>query len=316
MEQKVYLYTNEILALQSGKDIPPVTCEIDLSNRCMLNCSFCMYTKYREDESTDLDFDVYSMLLKDLKRIGTKSVTFTGGGEPLIHPKATEMIDMAQRDGFNTGLITNGVLLHTIPQELLQNFFFIRVSLDAASSETYLKVKGKNLYDRVVVNIDSLVSNFQYLSCPTPKIGISYVVSKDNCKEISKAKKLADTLEVDYIQFKPAWKNGNIYEDLPIRYDTNMFVTKRYRATDTLPCLIAGLVGIVGANGKLYYCCQHRGNGYYELGDLRIAPFEEIWKIRSEVKPTIDKCPQCRYMNYAKKFSEIPEMLIKHRNFL
>jgi wyosine [tRNA(Phe)-imidazoG37] synthetase (radical SAM superfamily) len=41
-----------------------------------------------------------------------KSVDFTGGGEPLLQPKLAEWIKDAHAAGCETGILTNGLLLH------------------------------------------------------------------------------------------------------------------------------------------------------------------------------------------------------------
>ena len=315
MERKIYLYTNELLDILEGKWVVPPTCEIDLSNKCTLNCEFCLYASFRKEEGDNLPYNIYVSLLQGLLDQGVKSITFTGGGESLCHPNAVDMIRFAKKSGFDLGLITNGVLLDKLPDSVLLDFKFIRISLDAATSETYKKVKGANSFTRVIQNLSYLCGVKKTSGAVLPTIGISYVVCDHNNYEIQQAKTLAHSLGVDYIQFKPAWVNGKLYE-LDIERGENTYITNRYEAKDTLPCSVAGLIGIVSANGKMYFCCQHRGNKYYELGDLRKDTFATIWKRRKNIVPKIKECPRCRYMNYAEKFNNIPKMLIAHRNFL
>lgn len=313
MERKIYLYFNEILAMLDGNYHAPITCEIDPSNRCQLNCSFCMYKKFRNDENVDLDFDIYTKLLKDLSIEKVKSITFTGGGEPLLHPQIIKMITLAYETGFDIGLITNGVSLNKLSKETIEKLKFIRVSLDAANRTTYHKVKNKDLFDIIIRNIKKVKN----MGLSNTFLGISYVVYEENDLEIESAKQLASNLSVDYIQFKPAWMGNKTYNlKIKEQNDLKVYLSDRYKTEDTLPCTIAGLIGIVAANAKVYYCCQYRGNKDYELGDLRKEDFNSLWKKRKDIIPNISECPQCRYMNYAIKFKEIPQMLINHRNFL
>lgn len=311
MDRKVYLYINELMKLIDGAYCNPITCEVDPSNRCQLNCSFCMYKKYRSDQNIDLDFNIYSNLLNNLVREKIKSVTFTGGGEPLLHLRIREMISLAYNSGLDIGLVTNGVALNKLNKELISMLKFVRISVDAANKETYKIIKGRDLFDIVISNI----KNIKSMNLPHIAIGISYVVCRDNEAGIEEAKKLVDNLGISYIQFKPAWIDQTTYEFAGENED-HIYVSKRYKTEDELPCVFAGLIGIVGANGKVYYCCQYRGNKNYELGDLRDEEFSEIWKRRSSIKPDIAKCPQCRYMNYIKTFKEIPQLILDHRNFL
>jgi len=311
MERKIYFYTNEIVRMLHGEYVSPVTCEIDLSNRCQLNCSFCMYKDYLAENRCDLDLDIYKCLFRDFRQAGIESITFTGGGEPLMNNNAVEMIDMAFDQGFDMGLITNGISLDHIPDYLLRGFKFIRVSLDAPDGGIYEKIKGVDYFDKVLQNIVMV----QETIGESTALGLSYVVCEDNVWGIKSAKGLAKELGVKYIQFKPAWQNGDVFKYRTTSSDT-VYSASRCKAKTNFPCMIAGLVGVIGANGRVYYCCQHRGEKHYEVGDLNDREFNEIWKDRNRIKPKIADCPMCRYMSYVKKFEEIPTMLLEHRRFL
>lgn len=314
MERKVLYYIKEIEQAKRGIPISPITCEIDPSNRCQLDCSFCLYKTWRSISRADLSWDVYKKLLKDLRNNGAKSVSFTGGGEPLLNPKFQTMFDAAILSGFEVGLVTNGVQLNKI--EHLAEFMFIRVSLDAASAKTYEIVKGVNLFDKVIRNIKSAIEDGAVL-------GLSFVVTEENKHEIEKAKELADTLNVAYIQFKPAWSEGfkklilfDGYNELTGDKTVN---TARYTPDSTLPCHIAGLVGIVGADAIVYYCCTKRGVRQYALGSLEKENFEDIWRRRPAIEPMVSQCPACRYMTYARpyeKFISGGTLFFQHKHFL
>jgi len=309
MYRKICYYLDEVDNILSGKVQYPVSCEIDLSNRCQNDCYFCMFKKYIKENEIDLDYDVYEQLIEDLKSVGTKSITFTGGGEPLLYPRFEDAIYLAVNSGFEVGLVTNGVDLdgyfHLIPY-----FKFIRVSLDAACRETYHKIKGQDNFGFVIDNLKQVTKIKENTT-----IGLSFVICKENKYEIEEAKFLAKSLKVDYIQFKPCY--GERIED--IKPDNKTIVTPRYKVRGSLPCAIAGLVAIVGADSNLYYCCQKRGYENFVLGDLRTYSFKELWKKRSSFKPDISSCFTCRYMNYAqgyKKFSKPKYQFLRHKCFL
>ena len=311
MDQKIMYYVDEVERLIAGEPVMPVTCEIDPTNRCQLTCDFCMFKGLRAGNNPeDLDLGLFRYLLLDLKKIGVKSITFTGGGEPTLHKDFAKMVEWAENLGFEYGLITNGIRLEKI--ERPDHFKFIRVSLDAATSKTYTKLKRSNCFDLVIQNI-------RYARNKGALVGISYVVNKINCTEIKKAQELARELDVAYIQFKPAWHNGKPFVEYVIPGGKETIDMRRYQPVDTVPCMIAGLVGIIGADSKVYYCCQYRGNERYCLGDLKHATFPQIWERRPELVPDIEHCPNCRYMNYTrayKNFVKNGTLFVKHKKFL
>ena len=311
MENKTIFYLNEISDIIKGKEVHPITCEIDPSNACNLNCSFCMYAKRLKRNRDLLPWEIYRNLITELKILGVKSITFTGGGSPLMNPRFNDMVSKAYSLGFEIGLITNGTLLHKV--ENLDHFKFIRISLDAYDKESYFKIKGKNLFNRVMRNIRESANSGK------TDIGVSYVVCKENVNGIQEIQEKLKESGIKYIQFKPAWINGGKFE-LPEEINGNKtIITDRYIAKDNLPCLIAGLIGIVGANSKVYFCCQYRLNEKFCLGSLTENSFWELWKKRKDIMPDISKCPQCRYQNYAEgyeKFSNPKYTFLKHTEFL
>ncbi len=310
MDTKIYYYLDQVEKLRKGEWVPPVTCEIDPSNYCMLSCDFCMYQKYIEGDRRHLSYDLYNSLLYELDEMGIKSITFTGGGEPLMNPRINRMIEDALKMEFEIGLVTNGFLLDKINN--LDKFKFIRVSLDASNSSMYKDVKGVDCFSKIIDNIKMTLEK-------NKTVGLSYVVNDKNNFDLEKAEKLADELGVVYLQFKPAWINGKVFDNYTLPGGKKVIKTNRYLAKDDLPCLIASLIGVVGADGEVYFCCQHRGNPNFSLGSLYVDRFETIWKRRTDLHPDIPKCPMCRYMNYAEAYRTVLKkgtLFFEHKNFL
>jgi len=312
MDNKIYYYLDKVEKLEKGEFVGPVSCEIDPSNSCMLKCDFCMWGEWREDHHEHLDLDLYISAVGELHKMGTRSITFTGGGEPLMNPNYNLMAKMAKSLGFQIGLVTNGVLLDKV--ENPEDYLFIRVSLDAHNREDYKKVKGADHFDKVVDNIRTTLDKNKV-------IGLSYVVGPDNNKDLQKAEELANDLGVAYLQIKPSYINERkeIFKDFEYPDGRTIIGTERYLPKDNVPCTIAGLVSIIGANGDVYFCCQGRGVDRLTLGNLKDKTLKELWTERLQLKPNVSLCPMCRYMNYTRAYKEILEngdLFFQHRYFL
>lgn len=282
--------------------INPITCEIDPSNRCQNNCSFCMYKDYRARCPVDMPLEMFCALIDDLQKIGVKSITFTGGGEPLMNPHFNAMATIAHECDFKLGLITNGIAIDKVESE---KFEFIRVSIDAATSKTYKNIKGTNAFDKVIDNLKLP------LSCD---VGLSFVVCDKNRHEINLVQQLIrDMPWVKYIQIKPEYGKSLDINTV----DKHVIKTDRYKIESLLPCYIAGLVGIVGADGHVWYCCQKRGIKKFSLGSLQDRSFSEIWSDRYcwDSKVIEEDCKTCRYQNYVKELYN-PVDIVRHKWFL
>jgi len=309
---KIIGYLEKTDRLMNGEKVFPVTCEIDTSNYCQNNCNWCIYSDYIKSNRMHLDFDLFCNIVLQLKVFGCKSITFTGGGEPLMNPNIVKMIEHAHSLDFELGLITNGILLDSIAHQI-PLFKFIRVSLDATTAETYEKDKGTGFFDVVCGNVRAISS------VKSVDVGISMVYNPDNWTEAKAFPEFGKSLGATYSQVKPL-VDGNIEKASDeISKIGDAFVTKRYSVNGFAPCKIAGLIGQVAADGKYYYCCIHRGKPGYEIGDFRKDLLVDLIGKRSDFVPDLDECFSCRYMNYAKEYLKLTDdkfNVLRHINFL
>ena len=306
---KLLYYLDKLERIENGETVVPVTLDIHPSNRCNQDCSFCYYKDIRHDE--ELPIDIYYGLIS-ASRFFPKAITFTGGGEPMMHPEFNKMVLDAHELGYDLGLVTNGTMLDQL--EHPEWFKWIRVSLDAGTKQTYLKIKGKDYFDKVIRNMETYGTE--------TVLGLSFIVCKKNKHEIDKMFEHEIWWYIDYIQFKPAWINDEFFTDYLVPGKAVPIInTKRYIPHDTLPCTIAGLVGTIGADAGVYYCCQWVGHPEWKLGTLKTgADFMEIFSRRADFKPDISKCGNCRYGGYAEYYrklkAEPTTIFSTHRNFI
>ena len=113
----------------SGKFVSPINIEIAPTGICNANCPWCFY---RQEESAikGLDGNLFKEsrmegLVQELAGIGVKSISWTGGGEPTIHPSFPKFVEWANWAGLKQGLFTNAL---KIPNYDPTIFEWIRVS--------------------------------------------------------------------------------------------------------------------------------------------------------------------------------------------
>ena len=82
---------------------------IEITNSCNLNCKFCI----KNDRKIEyISIDNFKLVLNKLKNY-TDYLYFHILGEPLLHPKINELIDIASKD-FKINITTNGYLINNI----------------------------------------------------------------------------------------------------------------------------------------------------------------------------------------------------------
>lgn len=123
----------------------PTHVQIELTKRCNLHCNFC----YAECDSYDgLDQQIIFELLRDLKKLGTLEINFTGG-EPLLRKNAFEIFEYAKSLGFSLTLNTNATLItNDNCEKLLAMFSKFEISLHSImedKQDSITNIKGSYL---------------------------------------------------------------------------------------------------------------------------------------------------------------------------
>ena len=313
---KILYFLREADELVKGGYQMPVTFEVDASNACQNDCDFCMFAFHIKKNRVHLSERIFYKAVWDFKRLGVKSITFTGGGEPLMNPRIREMTLSASYVGLKMGLVTNGIRLKDV-LGYASMFEYVRISLDAACAETYKKTKHTSHFYDIIDYIKMLVD------LNVTDVGISFVITDENKDEIDSFHDLAKSLGVHYAQIKPELKPCDMYEQTKDVDRNKFFVTERYNIDrDSMTaCRLAGLVGVLNATGKVYYCCIHRGKKEFEIGDLDTDNLTSIfYKTRPKLEPNLKMCGgSCRYTNYAKIYDQVKGRryaLLRHREFI
>lgn len=90
----------------------PALCNIAVTNACNATCDFCNFARGKVPPSRIrwIDADRFDAALNILFERGIRYVSFFGG-EPLLHPRITDIVGAAAQRQMGTALITNGWLL-------------------------------------------------------------------------------------------------------------------------------------------------------------------------------------------------------------
>ena len=91
---------------------------LEITNVCNLNCTFCSKSKR---PPLFMDMELFKTILTKLEG-HTKHLYFHVLGEPLLHPKLSEFIQISHEKGYQVNITTNGTLLQeTIYEKLLKD---------------------------------------------------------------------------------------------------------------------------------------------------------------------------------------------------
>lgn len=202
----------------------PFIVEFDPTTNCNLACPDCISGSLLNQGQ--IDRIRIKTLVREMIEARIKGVILIGGGEPMMHPDAGWMIQEFGEAGVKIGITTNGLYLKKHLDVTARYASWVRVSMDAGSSETFNRIRpsrtGKSLFKAAVDNIAA------YAKVKTGKLGYSFMVFsegdygfkgialskggvrdlshiKTNAHEIHAAARLAKELGCDYFEVKPMY---------------------------------------------------------------------------------------------------------------
>jgi MoaA/NifB/PqqE/SkfB family radical SAM enzyme len=151
--------------------------EFHPSDVCNLTCCGCTYG-HDDPERKPLPINFPFQEIKKISQMRPLSMVIIGGGEPTLYrngkyhfQEAVEEI-CSTNSGITLALVTNGT--YKPSGDWPNRFNWIRLSLDAATGDTYSAFRGKPMFTRV------LQSFIDYLDYDARYVGISFLFAKSN----------------------------------------------------------------------------------------------------------------------------------------
>jgi MoaA/NifB/PqqE/SkfB family radical SAM enzyme len=186
---KAFRHLDRMQAFLSGRPAPPVQVRVKPVNACIHDCWYCAYRVSNLQLGSQMRLkdripnDKLSELARDLVAMGVRAVTFSGGGEPLIHPRLPGVLEILARGGVAVATLTNGALLSGEAAEAFaRHGTWVRVSIDGWDGPSYARSRGvaQSEYGKVMGNVKSFAATGTRCA-----IGFSFIVSQDNAAHIA-----------------------------------------------------------------------------------------------------------------------------------
>jgi len=177
---KTMRHLNVLKRFQDERKLTPISIQIAPTSRCNLRCSFCSNINRKQHESLPLE-DIM-VFINQMKRLGARTIEWTGGGDPTQYQFINSCIYYASKMGYKQGLITNGVELIDKVGETIACLDWIRISLNALE----------------------YVDEIQIPKDYKGTLGFSYVINKKtNDESIKKIKECAIEYNPKYVRIVP-----------------------------------------------------------------------------------------------------------------
>jgi len=135
--------------------LPDIT--IYLTEECNLRCKHCAIVEGRMPQTALSAEQVMQLVEQHLADFPGATVSFTGG-EPLLHPRALDIVEHATARTPYVNIATNGLLIdEPTARRLAASGAWIQVSLDGADPEVHDAIRGKGTFTKAWEAIGRLV---------------------------------------------------------------------------------------------------------------------------------------------------------------
>jgi MoaA/NifB/PqqE/SkfB family radical SAM enzyme len=274
-----------------GQNIAPIYMEVSPAGACNHRCIFCALD-FMGYQKRLLNVEKTCNYIADAACMGLMSVMYAGEGEPLLHPRFSQMVDRNSQY-VAQALTTNGVLLREETAEtILPRMAWIKISCNAGTHETYKKIHrgGVSDFARVMRNVERAIKirNRNGYNC---SIGLQMVLLKENEHEADAFTLRAEDVGADYAVIKPYSQHpasGNQAQPGTLKgklKDRKIPVIYRDRAFDRQDkpkayerCLALPFWSYLDTGGNVWGCSAHMGDDTWKYGNIYEQGFCDIWQ--------------------------------------
>lgn len=323
--KKVLFHPERLIEYKKNGRCFPLTLEIDLTNACNHKCNFCFYAdslNKKVDTAVSRKVptaivDRIEEVIRESSELGTKGVSFSGGGEPTAHKDYSRISLYAHNVGLSVGLITNGSLMERHADSIASSHQWVRVSMAGGDEQSYRKVQGVDDFNKVLNNIEMIRGKSSSLN-----VGIRMLVTDENYRTVPNLINRIAGLKLNYLQLAPDqfsknlefWErflSSSVLKEATEGSSANgldLLTTSYVNNNNTFSnnsqpiyCHAHFFQTVITAEGDLVYCKNSRGSKEKILGNIYHDNLVDIWNnektIALETNMTSGNCGLfCRCM--------------------
>ena len=174
----------------------PQNLYLETTNRCNLRCKGCI--QYRGNWEPERDMSLQDLIMITDQFPKLERVWLHGIGEPLLNQSLPEMIRHLKNRHIYVLFNTNGLLLDDERQQMLMETHLdeLRISVDAATPEGYLAVRGSDQFENLLGNLRTFADRLSRRKLNRPKLSLWFMGTRENISELPDFIRLADSVGI------------------------------------------------------------------------------------------------------------------------
>lgn len=253
------------------------------TNMCNLSCKLCSTGRgdSRREKGRLDNTSFRAFIDKNIRNLAY--LVLYNLGEPFLHDNCCDMIKYAVSRNIFVKVSTNGFFKddRMIEEVLDSGVDEILVSLDFADRDLYRKMKGKDVFDKVVSNIQMLIQRRG--ARRRPLIVVQFMMTRDNEKNASAVFDVYRKTGADGVALKKVRFDGyDTGKDLDLLPRNKHYLRSRYLPGDKArfkSCPRPWLSMNIFWDGTVVPCCFDM-DGAFRLGNIDIGLLDDIWNGR------------------------------------
>jgi MoaA/NifB/PqqE/SkfB family radical SAM enzyme len=162
----------------------PVCLYLEVTNRCNLLCTTCPRTYVELEPPADMSWELFTSIVDQVP--GLTRAVLHGVGEPMLVKDLPRMVRYLKERGVYVLFNTNGTVLNERNGRALieAGLDELRVSLDASTRESYLAVRGKDYFGRILRNVRAFRGLQEREGHETPRVSAWLTGLKETLHEL------------------------------------------------------------------------------------------------------------------------------------
>lgn len=308
IEENIALFRQ---AVSMRRAFRPLYVKIKLIFSCNLKCEMCNH--WRITREAPLSIMRFMEIIDELAELGCQKIHFSGG-EALLRPQLTQLVERASSLGIRVNLTTNGTLVDKAQAKALieAGLRGVNISIDSPERKTHEQIRGvpgswKKACQAVrffrryahkgklTIRINTVVSRSNYLSLANlpqfvSDLGadvINLIPVDDHCGDhlsLSRRHIAQFNARIAPVLAENAARLGlmdqaepvYIFGNTPTAIKQGRHGKYAFGFYDQHPCFAPWTHSLIDFNGLVYACCMTREQTP-PLGDLGAQTFSEIW---------------------------------------
>lgn len=243
----------------------PLHIDIELTNKCNLDCKMCWQNEEMTYSKGNMDFTLFKKIIDESVISGVKAIKLQSRGESTIYPKLFDAIKYAKKKGImDIQITTNATMFKSSNNNdfLTSGLDLLIISIDNDHIESYNRLNKDKNYEEVVQNILNLLIERDNRKLKSPQIRLQITSATTDINPLVAKYKESFEKYVDYFTIDPYF----------LLSDNDGIVTN----PRTTPCPYPWQRLVINYDGKVTVCCRDF-NCSMIMGDIKNETLSQIW---------------------------------------